>query len=119
MNQNQYPYPYGNQQTPTQDGFATASLVLGLIALISNFINAFWLSLILGPLALIFASKSQKALGEICGTAKAGRICGIIGLILGIARIAIVVIGVLLYVLLIFLYIYAIGASLAGMAGMM
>ena len=57
---NQYP-PYGNGYPPKpKNGFATASLVVGIFALLSLCCFAFPLSIIMGVGAVIFAVISKK-----------------------------------------------------------
>ncbi len=82
---NQYP-PYGNGYPPKpKNGFATASLVVGIFALLSLCCFAFPLSIIMGVGAVIFAVISKKG-QPMYGTAIAGMILGIIAVVLGIGE---------------------------------
>ena len=63
--------------TPPGNGYAVASLVLGILSIVTC-----CLGLILGILAVVFANKAIK-LGYKGSLANAGRICGIIGLVIG------------------------------------
>ncbi len=70
-------------------GYAVASLVLGIASLVTCFCYAVP-PLILGPLALVFGNIAMKdiragtANPSSSGLAKAGKICGLIGLLLAI-----------------------------------
>jgi len=73
-------------------GYAVASLVLGIASLALCLFYGLP-ALICGPLALVFSSKAGKDIGagvvnpSSAGLAKAGKICGLIGLFLGILYI--------------------------------
>lgn len=82
---NQSP-PYGNGYQPKpKNGFATASLIVGIFALLSLCCFAFPLSIIMGVGAVIFAVISKKG-QPMYGTAIAGMILGIIAVVLGIGE---------------------------------
>ena len=70
----QYPPQY-QQGQPVKNGKATASLVCGIISF-------FAAGLILGIIAIVLAGKSKQEVGYLLPQAKAGRICGIIALVL-------------------------------------
>lgn len=89
-----YPVAGGYYQPmphPTS-GYAVASLVLGIAALVTCVFYGVP-ALICGTLALIFSSKAGKDIraGTVnptsAGMAKAGKICGLIGLFLGVLYI--------------------------------
>lgn len=66
-------------------GLAVASLILGIVSFFFGFP-------ITNVLAIVFANMSKKYTNEkLCSYAKAGRICGIISLILGIIGIVIAI----------------------------
>jgi hypothetical protein len=81
-------------------GYAVASLVLGIASLVTCFCYALP-PLICGPLAMIFSGIAMKdiragsANPSSGGLAKAGKICGLIGLLLAIGAW---ILGVVLYV---------------------
>ncbi len=90
-----YQQPYSNQQggaapydsaagQPAPDGYAIASLVLGIVGLIA-------LPLIGGILAVVFSNISRRNIGPTT-MARAGRILGIIGIVFGVVVVAIVII---------------------------
>jgi ribosomal protein L37E len=84
--------------TPGTSGWAIASLVLGILSLVSC--TAYGIpALIFGPLAIWFASQARKevqagaAAHNSLSLATAGKVCGIIGICLGVIVIAIAIIG--------------------------
>lgn len=84
--------PYGVDEMPGK-GKATAALVLGIIGVIGAFLMPF-VGLICSIIALVMASQAKRQ-GYIGGAAKAGKILGIIGLVLAIVFFVLaVVIGV-------------------------
>lgn len=68
-------------QPPVQQPSATAPLVLGILAIVFCFIPI--VGIVLGILAIVFAGRYFKAGGTL-GQGKAGRICGIIGIVLSV-----------------------------------
>ena len=65
-----------NEELKNKSGMPVASLVLGIISIVTNL---FWyLTLPTGILAIIFGVKSIRKMGSKLG--KAGMICGIVGL---------------------------------------
>ncbi len=94
QNQQQQPMPAGQQQS---SGAAVASLVLGIISIPTCFCYGLP-AVICGPLAIFFSGKAVEniatgvAPASSAGLAKAGKICGIIGTILGVVYIIYVVI---------------------------
>ena len=81
------------------NGFAIASLVLGIVSIVFTFIGLSWLGLILGIVGIILAVNAKKK--NPSGMATAGLVLSIIGTVLCalmfIACIALVGIGVNLY----------------------
>jgi len=81
-------------------GYSVASLVLGIASIVTCMFYGLT-SLICGPLALVFSSLAAKDIkaGTVnpssAGMAKAGKICGLIGLFLGI--------GIWITILLVFI----------------
>ena len=78
--------PYGQppmygQPQPTGNGKAVAALICGIAAILLCWLPL--LSVILGIVAIVLAGSYIKA-GGVAGTAKAGRICGIIGIVLAV-----------------------------------
>ncbi len=77
------------------NGMATASLILGIISIVTGFFG--WLGIICGLLAVIFAVvaknkiKANPALAGSKGAATGGLITGIIGMVIGIAIIIIAI----------------------------
>ena len=105
MNQapNNYSYDPNYAPAPTSDSNASTSMILGIIALVANFVGVGGLiPIILGALAMSFSKKSVEALGFECSNAKTGRICGMIGLIISIVGLVLAIVGLLLYFLFIF-----------------
>lgn len=81
-----YNNPYGNQPPKKpKNGFATASLVCGIFAVLSLCCFAFPLSIIMGVGAIAFAVISKKG-QPFYGTAIAGIILGAIAVLLGIGE---------------------------------
>lgn len=74
-----YGYPYGE----TRNGFATASLVLGICALLS--ICTLFLPLPLGALSILFAILSRRQHRKLAPNAIAGLITSIISVVMGLA----------------------------------
>ncbi len=77
------PYDEPSAQ-PAPDGYAIASLVLGILGLVA-------LPLIGGILAVVFGNISRKNNGPTT-MARAGWIMGIIGIVLGVVVVAIIII---------------------------
>ncbi len=86
---------YQSMPLPTS-GYAVASLVLGIASLVLCIFYGLP-ALICGPLALVFSNMAGKDIraGRVnpssAGLAKAGKICGLIGLFLGILAVLTVV----------------------------
>jgi len=80
-------------------GYAVASLVLG-IASLATLLFCMLLSLVCGPLAMAFSSRARNDIraGAVspssAGLATAGKICGLIGLLLGIGFVIVMVVGI-------------------------
>jgi hypothetical protein len=78
--------PLPSQKT---SGYAVASLILGIGAIVTCLCYGVP-SLICGILALVFHTSAQRDIAAGCaspnssGMASAGRICGLIGLVLGV-----------------------------------
>jgi len=89
----------GNATSRPTSGFAVASLVLGIVAVVGCIGYGFF-SIICGPLAIVFGLKADKALkrgdagGSTKGMATAGLVMGIIGTLLGLIAIGFLVIGI-------------------------
>lgn len=79
-----YGYPYQNYPPKVPGtGASIASMVCGILSVVLCWCYGI-VSLILGIVAIVLASKAKKDAGGIFnGMAKAGFICGIIGTILG------------------------------------
>ena len=77
------------QAKPDPDGFAIASLILGILSF-------FIIPLIGAILAIVFANKSMERCG-VTTVAKVGKILGIISLILCIVSVVIIVICVAVF----------------------
>ncbi len=94
----QQPYgqpPYGSMEMPGK-GKATAALVLGIVALIGAFLMPI-IGLICGIIALVMAGKAKKE-GYVGGAATAGKILGVIGIILSVVFFVLaVVVGVAIF----------------------
>lgn len=100
---------------PTQtSGKAITSMVLGIVSLVTCFMYGVP-GIVCGIIAVVFARKAEVAiqLGEAPptsqGMAKAGRICGWIGIALGILY--------LLFIVVYFIFIIGIMAAAAGSGG--
>ena len=74
------------------NGFAVASLVLGILTIV--FFFTFWFDWILGALAIVFGalgiSRANKGSGQ-KGMAIAGLVCGAVGVVFSILFIALIV----------------------------
>jgi hypothetical protein len=88
---------YYQSAPPATSGYAVASLVLGIASLVTCFCYGVP-ALICGPLALVFSNIAMKdirtgaASASSAGLAKAGKICGLIGLLLGIGLVIFIVV---------------------------
>lgn len=106
-------WQYGNQYNPNgyppnngygfyppiqnqPDNAAKNAQTFGIVALIGLFFCQL-LSIIFGAMAMSNAKKSAIALGHECSEARTGRICGLVGLILGIGSIVLAVFGYILF----------------------
>lgn len=93
---------YQPMPLPTS-GYAVASLVLGIASLALCIFYGLP-SLVCGPLALVFSNMAGKDIraGKVnpssAGLAKAGKICGLIGLLLGILIVLTLVLGIVFVV---------------------
>lgn len=73
----------------TSNGMATASLILGIVSIVTGFFG--WIGIICGLLAIIFAVvaknkiKANPSMAHTSGSATGGLITGIIGMLIGIA----------------------------------
>jgi Domain of unknown function (DUF4190) len=78
--------------TPS-NGFAVASLVLGIVSLVLFF--TIWLPFLLGTLAIVFGalgiSKANKPGGRQKGLAIAGLVCGVVGIVIAVLFIVAIV----------------------------
>jgi hypothetical protein len=76
----------------TSNGFAVASLVLGILTVV--FFFTIWLPWLLGVLAIVFGaigiSKANKGAGQ-KGMAIAGLVCGAVGIVIAIAFVVVIV----------------------------
>lgn len=88
------PYP-GSAAAPASTGKATGALVCGILAILLS--GSVVLSIILGIVAIVLAGGYLKE-GGTAGTAKAGRICGIVGIVFSaISLVIYIMFGVALY----------------------
>lgn len=90
------PYPGttvgGVPQQPVGNGKATAALVCGILAILLS--SSIVISIILGIAAIVLAGSYLKG-GGTAGTAKAGRICGIVGIVFSVICLVLyIVLGV-------------------------
>ena len=100
-------WQYGNQYNPNgyghyppiydqPDSAAKNAQIFGIVSLIGLFFCQI-LSILFGAMAMSNAKKSAITLGRECSEAKTGRICGLVGLILGIGSIVLTVFGYILF----------------------
>lgn len=75
------------KQSAQDNSFGVASVVLGILSIIFASFNG----LILSVIALIFANKQRKINAN--KWSKAGKILGIIGLVISIALIVLIIVG--------------------------
>jgi len=81
-------------------GYAVASLVLGIASIVTVPPCCGLPALICGPMAMVFSShamrdiRSGTANPSSAGLAKAGKICGLIGLLLGIGFLILIAVGI-------------------------
>ena len=84
------PYnPYGTPLQPAPvkprgEGMATASMILGIITLVSLLLLRLFMPLMLGGVGIILAILSKGSARKMIGKAKAGMICCITGLVLDV-----------------------------------
>lgn len=84
--------------SPATSGWAIASLIMGIMALISCTAYGFP-ALLFGPLAIWFAAKAKDEVATgtaspgSLGLANAGRVCGLIGLLIGVLVLAVAAVG--------------------------
>lgn len=84
------PYPYGMPAQPMPprikgQSMATASMVMGIITLVSLLLLRVTIPFLLGGIGIILAILSKGGAKQMIGKAKAGMICCITGLCLDIA----------------------------------
>ena len=77
----QYDYLYGEEKKQGS-GFAIASLVLGILALLCCCL--WYISLACGALSIAFAIIHKKRSGDMGGMALAGMVCGIVGAVIAL-----------------------------------
>ena len=81
--------PYGYQYTPPVripgNGFANAAMILGIISIVTAIMLTLYFPFALGSLAILFALLSKGRAPKMQGRAKAGIICGTIGLAINIS----------------------------------
>lgn len=100
----QFTQPFGQQQLPN----STAVLVLGIISIVFSVIWCYWIgstvAVVLGIISLVLTKGCQKLYDEnqslytqaSYNNMKAGKVCAIIGLILGaLALVTLLVIAIL------------------------
>ena len=76
-----YDFVYGEEKKPG-NGFAIASLVLGIFSLLCCCL--WYVSLACGVLSVVFAIVQKKRAGDMGGMALAGMICGIVGAVIAL-----------------------------------
>ncbi len=81
---NEYQNPYGYQYTPPVkapgSALSSAAMVLGIGAIVTALMMTVYLPFIFGSLAIVLALLSKGSFSKIQSKARAGIICGIIGL---------------------------------------
>ena len=99
-NNNPYGSPFPNQpgytpprKTPA-DGMITASVVLGVAAIVSAFMMTVYFPFILGGISIILALLSKGQEQKMASKARMGIICSIVGLVLNV----IIVVGSVCFV---------------------
>lgn len=84
-NHNPYGYPYSPPVRTPGNGFANAAMILGIIAILTAIMLTLYFPFVLGSLAILFALLSKGRAPKMSGQAKAGIICGTIGLAINIS----------------------------------
>ena len=94
QNQNPTPYgapngtPYPNYYQPVQkspaDNLTTASMVLGIAAIVSAILGTVYFPFILGGISIVFALLSKIGDEKMVSKSKTGVICAVIGLVLNL-----------------------------------
>ena len=74
-----------NKALPPTRGFSIASMVLGILSLITC--CCVYTPILFGALAVVFALISRKKIGVLDGMSIAGLICGILGFVIGVSII--------------------------------
>ena len=93
------PQPFAQPQVPKSSGYAIASLVLGIASIPSCMCYGI-VSLVCGILALVFYGRAMRDIEarivspSSANMAKAGRICGIIGIVLSLGFWVLFLIGI-------------------------
>ncbi|MBQ9098362.1 MAG: hypothetical protein IJY50_02935 [Clostridia bacterium] len=85
--------PFYQPPRPVDDHAKNAQ-VFGIVAVIGLFVFQV-LSIVFGAMAMSQAKQSRKALGYECSEAHTGRICGTVGLIIGIISCVAIVLYVI------------------------
>lgn len=93
-------YPPGGYYPPVADTDGKNAQTFGIIALVGLFVCQL-VSVIFGILAMVSAKKSRLSTGYVCSEAKVGRICGLIGLILGGIQVAMILLVIVFYIIII------------------
>ena len=92
-NQNPYTNPYQNPYqrpyppAPAGDKLAGASLVMGILTIVSLFSMTVYPPFIFGSLGIVFALLSKGKVRQLAGKAKAGIGCAVAGLIANIVLV--------------------------------
>jgi len=96
VNQGGNPYnnPYPNPSYPRAgktpaNGLVSAAFILGIAAIVSAFMMTVYFPFILGGISIVLALLSKGYGNKMAGSAKAGIICSIIGLVVNILIVSV------------------------------
>ncbi len=79
-NYTEQPYAYSPPFRLPGNGFSTAAMVLGILAILSTLVLPLYLPFIFGSLAILFALLSKGNADKLSGKAIAGATCGTVGI---------------------------------------
>ncbi len=82
--QSPYGYPYPPSYKMPGKSLATASMILGIISILSTILMTLYIPMILGSIAIVLAILSKGSKNNMPGQATAGIVCGAGGLVVNV-----------------------------------
>ena len=89
QNQNQNNQPYPPARKAPGNGLMGASFVLGIAAIVSAIMMTVYLPFILGGISIVLALLSKGYENKMAGSAKAGIVCAVVGLVLNVLVVSV------------------------------